>query len=138
MSRGSLVVLLVLSLQGAAYGARIGDEAAGNVDITPIHIDLCRGPVSWRNQNMELKFHNVGSIAATQIVFNVAIENQDFTMRDVGTFSPRVEIDHSFWANVNPWLFRSPRELRIICKVVSVDFVSGAHWSYVQPSSHHE
>jgi hypothetical protein len=100
-------------MQWAAYGACIGGEPAANIDTAPIHIDLCRGPASWHNQNVELKFHKLAPIAARQIVFSVTIGNEDLTIR-------------------------SPRKPQIICKAGSVDFVNGAHWSHIQPGSQHE
>jgi hypothetical protein len=98
--------------------------------VGPIRVDQCQAQISRRDHLLELKFKNIGTVAAYVVSLTIGIGTQEFTVRDVGTFSPGVEIDHHFNASIDPWPFLvfsasvPPAE----CRVMSVDFFDGTHW----------
>ena len=100
--------------------------SATNPTTAPIRIDLCR-PLLARFPFVELRFWDSAPVSARAVVFLITIGSQDFTVRDVGTFSPGIEIDHSFNALVDRWSFLSATP-NAECTVKSVDFVDGSRW----------
>lgn len=137
---GLLASASALALQSTAFGANAADKPATAADVGPIHVDLCKAQISRRVHDLELKFRNVGTVASHVVLVSITIGTQHFEVRDVGTFSPGAEIDHHFRADVDPWSFLifSSGVPPAICKVTSVDFVDGSHWSAPPAKSSHQ
>ena len=86
-------------------------------------------PVASTSNGIKIQFTNESSKTADLINFGVDSNGQTFVIRDVGTFSPGIEISHRYrngagQAFVLP-AFISPK---FTCKVDSVRFTDGTVW----------
>lgn len=88
-------------------------------------------PVASTSNGIKIQFTNESSKTADLINFGVDSNGEKFVIRDVGTFSPGIEITHRYrngagQAFVLP-AFISPN---FKCKVDSVQFTDGTVWRY--------
>lgn len=88
-------------------------------------------PVASTSNGIKIQFTNESSKTADLINFGVDSNGQTFVIRDVGTFSPGIEITHRYrngagQAFVLP-AFISPK---FKCKVDSVRFTDGTVWRH--------
>lgn len=88
-------------------------------------------PVASTSNGIDIQFTNQSSKTADLINFGVNSNGRNFVIRDVGTFSPGIEITHRYsngagQAFVLP-AFISPK---FTCKVDSVRFIDGTIWRY--------
>lgn len=100
----------------------------------PIQLSVCRATITPQARTLQLRFDDVGSVAARAVVFSVQVGTWRTEIRDAGTFSPGATIDHSFKLDIDifPWtVFRRPVP-QATCAVQRVDFVDGTHWSEVR------
>lgn len=88
-------------------------------------------PVASTSNGIKIQFTNESSKTADLINFGVDSNGQKFVIRDVGTFSPGIEITHRYrngagQAFVLP-AFISPK---FTCRVDSVQFTDGTVWRH--------
>ena len=96
----------------------------------PIQLSVCRATVSTVARILQLRFVDVGPIAARTVFSTVQVGMRRSDIRDVGTFAPSVRIDHTFRLDIDdfPWtVFRKPGP-QMECAVKEVDLVDGSHW----------
>jgi hypothetical protein len=116
--------------------------AAQNAASAPVAINACGPminnnntqtlfgvPVAQSSSGIKIQFTNESAKTANLINFSVDSNGDSFVIRDVGTFSPGVEITHRYsngagQAYVLPQ-FISPK---IDCHVQSVSFTDGTTW----------
>jgi hypothetical protein len=97
--------------------------------VSPIHLDFCRATVTTAARTLQFRFADIGPTTASAVVFTVQVGAWRSEIRDVGTFSPGVQIDHTFRLNVDvfPWtVFRKPVS-QAECAVRSVELIDGSH-----------
>lgn len=87
-----------------------------------------------KSAGMRISFVNNSKQIAKLVNFEIDSNGNEFIVRDAGTFSPGVLIDHSFknGAGQNFILpaFISPK---LKCRVASVEFADGSMWRHGQP-----
>lgn len=100
-------------------------------------------PVASSSSGIKIQFTNESQKTANLINFAVDSNGDSFVIRDVGTFSPGVEITHRY-TNGSGQAFLLPQFVapKITCHVQSVTFTDGSVWrrgesaiSTPQPSS---
>lgn len=127
------IVLLVAQGAPAPFVQTSGDKS-------PVSINMCgpmvAGGTSFgglaligTSAGIQIQFTNQTSKVANLVNFRVDSNGNSFVIRDVGTFSPGIEITHRYrngqgQAFVLP-AFISPK---IKCKVDSVHFADGTSW----------
>jgi len=83
---------------------------------------------------MHIAFVNNGPKVAKVVNFEVSSNGNQFIVRDVGTFSPGILIDHQFNNGAGQSFFLpafiSPK---VTCHVASVEFADGSVWRHGQP-----
>lgn len=86
-------------------------------------------PVASTSSGIKIQFTNESSKTAKLINFAVDSNGTQFVIRDVGTFSPGVEITHRY-TNGFGQAFVLPQFVapKISCKVQSVAFTDGSVW----------
>jgi|SRR5579884_61699 len=86
-------------------------------------------PVASTSSGIQIQFTNESSKTANLINFAVDSNGSSFVIRDVGTFSPGVEIKHRF-TNGSGQAFVLPQFVapNISCHVQSVGFTDGTMW----------
>ncbi len=94
---------------------------------------------SWlaaQSNGMQIQFTNEASKVADLINFDVRSNGVQFVIRDVGTFSPGVTIDHRF-RNGAGQAFVLPAFIppNVKCRVASVRFTDGTVWPVKNASS---
>ena len=97
----------------------------------PIQLSVCRATITPETRALELRFADVGPVAARAVAFTVQVGTWRTEIRDAGTFSPGAMIDHSFRLDIDefPWtVFKRPVP-RAECAVERVELVDGTHWS---------
>jgi hypothetical protein len=84
---------------------------------------------------MGITFVNESNRVATLVNFDVNDNGNRFVIRDVGTFSPGVTIDHQY-ANGRGQSYILPAFItpRVRCHVASVTFADGTIWRRGQPA----
>ncbi len=127
---GCLIAILPL------FGSATADTSSPPVQVNSCAPMLSSGtqtlfgvPVASTSDGIQIQFTNESSKTADLINFAVDSNGQTFVIRDVGTFSPGIEITHKYrngagQAFVLP-AFVSPN---VTCKVDSVRFTDGAVW----------
>ena len=87
-----------------------------------------------KSTGMRISFVNNGPQAAKLVNFEVDSNGNQFVVRDVGKFSPGIQIDHSFSNGAGQSFFLpafiSPK---LKCRVASVEFADGSMWRHGQP-----
>lgn len=88
-------------------------------------------PVASTSNGMQIQFTNESSKTADLINFAVDSNGRTFVIRDVGTFSPGIEITHKYRNGAGQSFvlpaFVSPK---VKCKVDSVRFADGTVWRH--------
>ncbi|MDQ2872545.1 MAG: hypothetical protein M3R35_05405 [Candidatus Eremiobacteraeota bacterium] len=86
-------------------------------------------PVTSTSGGMQIQFTNQTSKTADLINFAVDSNGTSFVIRDVGTFSPNIEITHRY-RNGEGQAFVLPQFIapKITCHVQSVRFTDGTSW----------
>ena len=92
-------------------------------------------PISSTSSGMGITFVNESNRVATLVNFDVDDNGNRFVIRDVGTFSPGVTIDHQY-ANGRGQSYILPAFItpRVRCHVASVTFADGTIWRRGQPA----
>jgi hypothetical protein len=86
-------------------------------------------PVAQSSWGIKIQFTNQSAKTANLVNFSVDSNGDSFIIRDVGTFSPGVEITHRF-SNGAGQAFVLPQFIspKINCHVQSVSFADGTTW----------
>jgi hypothetical protein len=86
-------------------------------------------PVASSSSGIKIQFTNESAKTANLINFAVDSNGESFVIRDVGTFSPGIEITHKF-TNGSGQAFVLPQLIapKISCHVQSVGFTDGSVW----------
>ncbi|HLI94482.1 MAG TPA: hypothetical protein VKT72_00160 [Candidatus Baltobacteraceae bacterium] len=86
-------------------------------------------PVASSSSGIKIQFTNESPKTANLINFAVKSNGDSFVIRDVGTFSPGIEITHKF-TNGSGQAFVLPQFVapKISCRVQSVGFTDGTVW----------
>jgi hypothetical protein len=128
-----LVLAFALPLIGAAPAL---DSTSHPIQINSCAPQLGSGtqslfgiPVASTSSGIQIQFTNESSKTANLINFAVDSNGETFVMRDVGTFSPGVEITHRY-RNGEGQAFVLPSLIspKIKCHVDSVRFADGTVW----------
>lgn len=96
-------------------------------------------PVASTSNGIQIQFTNESAKTADLINFAVDSNGQTFVIRDVGTFSPGIEIRHKY-RNGSGQAFLLPAFVspKIKCKVDSVRFADGSVWRHGDKLKHQE
>lgn len=86
-------------------------------------------PLTSTSSGISIQFTNQSSKTANLINFSVDSNGDSFVIRDVGTFSPNIEITHRY-RNGSGQAFVLPQFVapKIVCHVQSVTFTDGSVW----------
>jgi hypothetical protein len=86
-------------------------------------------PVASSSSGIKIQFTNESSKTANLVNFAVDSNGESFVIRDVGTFSPGIEITHKY-TNGAGQAFVLPQLIapKISCHVQSVGFTDGSVW----------
>ena len=100
----------------------------------PIEIDECKllysgNDVAGESAGVYLKFTNDSTLTADLINFKVVAGSESGMIRDVGTFTPGIEITHHYREGSGHLMF-SPllSHVALDCSVASVHFKNGTVW----------
>ena len=93
-------------------------------------------PIASTSSGMAITFVNESQTVATLVNFSVNDNGNHFVIRDVGTFSPGVTINHRY-RNGNGQSYILPAFItpRVRCRVASVTFADGSVWRKGQRAS---
>jgi hypothetical protein len=135
--------LLLLGGVLAVFFAPIPSLADPNIGVpvtptgatgTPIEIDECKllysgNEVAGESAGVSLKFTDDSKLTADLINFRVTAGSESGMIRDVGTFSPGIEITHHYKEGSGHIMF-SPllSHVHLDCSVESVHFTDGSVW----------
>ena len=129
-------VLLAMPISAAADSAGLAVTPA-SASSPPIEIDECKllysgNEVAGVSSGVYIKFTNDAKVAADLVSFKVAAANESAIIRDVGTFTPGIEITHQYKEGSGHPMF-SPLldHVHLDCGVASAHFKDGTTW---QPS----
>ena len=100
----------------------------------PVEIDECKllysgNDVAGESAGIFLKFTNDSTLTADLINFKVTAGSEGGMIRDVGTFTPGIEITHHYREGSGHLMF-SPllSHVALDCSVASVQFTNGSVW----------
>jgi len=100
----------------------------------PVEIDECKllysgNDVAGVSSGVYLKFTNDSTLTADLINFKVTAGSEGGMIRDVGTFTPGIEITHQYREGSGHMMF-SPllSHVSLDCSVASVHFKNGSVW----------
>lgn len=100
----------------------------------PVEIDECKllysgNDVAGESAGVYLKFTNDSTLTADLINFKVVAGSESGMIRDVGTFTPGIEITHHYREGSGHLMF-SPllSHVSLDCSVASVHFKNGSVW----------
>jgi hypothetical protein len=86
-------------------------------------------PIASTSTGMHIAFVNEASQPATLVTFAVNDNGNQFVIRDVGTFSPGISIDHTYSnGKGQSYLLPSFITPHVRCRVQSVKFADGSVW----------
>jgi hypothetical protein len=86
-------------------------------------------PIASTSSGMRIAFVNDANQVATLVTFAVNDNGNQFVIRDVGTFSPGVSIDHTYSnGRGQSYLLPSFITPHVRCRVQSVKFADGSVW----------
>jgi hypothetical protein len=93
-------------------------------------------PISSTSSGMGITFVNESNRVATLVNFDVNDNGNRFVIRDVGTFSPGVTIDHQY-KNGSGQSYILPAFItpHVQCRVASVTFADGSIWRHGHPAA---
>lgn len=91
-------------------------------------------PLAQTSSGMKISFVNIANKVANLVNFAINSNGQRFIIRDVGTFSPGISIDHTYHSGAGQ-AFVLPQFIapNVTCHVASVRFVDGSVWRPGQP-----
>src|ERR1700724_1697928 len=101
---------------------------------TPIEIDECKllysgNDVAGESAGVSLKFTNDSKLTADLINFRVTAGSESGMIRDVGTFTPGIEITHHYKEGSGHMMFAPLlSHVHLDCSVASVHFTDGSVW----------
>jgi hypothetical protein len=100
----------------------------------PSFMGIPIGSLTQTSAGMAISFVNASNKVATLVNFAVDSNGNHFVIRDVGTFSPGVTINHEY-RNGGGQAFILPAFIspRVSCRVSSVEFADGTSWRKGQP-----
>ena len=108
----------------------------------PVEIDECKllysgNDIAGESDGISLKFTNDSKLTADLINFKVTAGSEGGMIRDVGTFTPGIEITHHYREGSGHLMF-SPllSHVALDCSVAAVHFADGSEWqaSSVKPA----
>ena len=113
--------------------------APSNPFAPPISVNACNleysndANVASRISGVTIQFTNESSKVSDLIDFRVVINGQKTLIRDVGTFTPGIEIVHKFRAGSDQWslpilLQQFSGRPPVTCRIDSIHFVDGSTW----------
>lgn len=136
------VVTALMLLSFASVSLAQADPTLGrSVDSahSPISVNSCSlmynaTQIAGQIQGVQIQFTNESRITADLIVFKVQINGAESLIRDVGTFTPGIEITHRYRAGSGQFalpsvlgqLFGRPS---VTCRVDSAKFDDGSIWT---------
>ena len=123
-----------IGLMAASFAA-LGISAAAQ-GASPIQIVSCQIKTTAGNQGYALTqtlwvdYRNTGKVAATAVVFNVALPSGIAgTITDKGTFAPGAEIKHQLFSYPVPQGTSGTAATKpSVCEAKSVQFADGTKW----------
>jgi hypothetical protein len=143
---GSIATLLAILCNPNAAAAQSSVSAPVTIDsCTPIIAQTATAPtpapifggiqLASSSSGMAIDFVNTTTKTANLVNFAVDSNGQRFIIRDVGTFSPGISINHKY-RNGAGQAFVLPQFIapRVTCSVASVRFVDGSVWRPGQPT----
>ncbi len=102
---------------------------------SPVQVESCNvtyngNVIVGTTGKLVINFTNYGSVSADVVRFHVQYGDQSLFIRDVGTFSPGIEIQHKFSSfegdmQLSPLL---TGQKPVICTVAWSHFVNGTIW----------
>ncbi len=133
------IASLLLGLALCAPAAADPVMAPANPFASPVSLNACN--LEYSNENhinsrisgVAIQFTNESSRVSDLINFKVTINGQDTLIRDVGTFTPGVEITHKFRAGSDQWslpvlLQQFSGRPPVTCRIESIHFTDGTSW----------
>ncbi len=100
----------------------------------PVEIDECKllysgDAVAGVSSGVLVKFTNDGAVPADLVTFKVSAAGETALIRDVGTFTPGIEITHHYREGSGHPMF-SPLLDHVVlsCSIASVHFKDGSVW----------
>jgi hypothetical protein len=100
----------------------------------PTFMGIPIGSLTSTSVGMRIVFVNNGPQVAKLVNFAVDSNGNQFVVRDVGTFSPGVEIDHQYNNGAGQgFVLPSFIAPNVTCRVASVEFADGTMWRRGQP-----
>ena len=100
----------------------------------PVEIDECKllysgNDVAGESAGVAIKFTNDSKLTADLINFRVAAGDESGMIRDVGTFTPGIEISHQYKEGSGHMMFAPLlSHVHLDCAVASVHFTDGTVW----------
>jgi hypothetical protein len=100
----------------------------------PVEIDECKllysgNDVAGESAGVSLKFTNDSKLTADLINFRVTAGSESGMIRDVGTFTPGIEITHHYKEGSGHMMFAPIlSHVHLDCSVASVHFTDGSVW----------
>lgn len=142
MTRADRLVLLAGVLVALlAAPSRVSADPNIGVPVTPtgalgppVEVDECQllysgNDVAGESAGVAMKFTNDSKLTADLINFHVAAGDESGNIRDVGTFSPGIEITHHYKEGSGHMMFAPLlSHVHLDCSVASVHFTNGAVW----------
>ena len=133
------VLAAIFSPLRAAAGSNVVALAAPAVTTgPPVEIDECKllysgNDLAGESAGVAIKFTNDSKVTADLVSFRVVAGSESGIIRDVGTFSPGIEITHHYKEG-SGHLMLAPllSHVHLDCSVASVHFTDGSVW---QPSA---
>ena len=132
------VVLTAATLTANAKGAPVTINSCGPI-MQPQQTFVFQSPppsfmgvpIASTSSGMAITFVNESKIVATLVNFDVNNNGNHFVIRDVGTFSPGVTINHTYRnGNGQSYILPSFITPHVQCRVASVTFADGSIWRH--------
>ena len=129
-----MLISIVLSVLVAVNAPTLGvpNNPNGSTQ-SAVQLEGCRletdgNPLLARTGKLVIQFANEGAMEADLVRFSVRYNGTDFFIRDVGKFSPGIEIRHKFDDLSGRYVFLAKTPL-VDCAIDSVHFADGSVWS---------
>jgi hypothetical protein len=130
-----IAVALIVAPASAIADPTIGVPVSPTGAIgPPVEIDECTllysgNQVAGESAGVAMKFTNDSTLTADVINFHVAAGSESGTIRDVGKFSPGIEITHHYKEGSGHMMFAPLlSHPHLDCSVASVHFTDGSVW----------
>ncbi len=133
------IASLLIGLALCAPTAADPVMAPANPFASPVSVNACNLEYANENQisshvsGVAIQFTNNSSRVSDLINFKVTINGQDTLIRDVGTFTPGIEITHKFRTGSDQWalpvlLQQFSGRPPVTCRIESIHFADGTSW----------